>query len=352
METGRRAMSGMDPHHTDASVRNGRRRKKDDRLSLSRIVGMFIASVTVSVITTKLTSYLGSIIIVGLSSVLLAVFNALYERFFKASRKAAAKAILNMPHNDALPDKVAGHLQEIVIEDTETTLTGIPPVIDPETAPAKAGDAEPEPDDQAGHEDADDTPSADDDGDDTDDGATTDDGEAGRWRVRNLFESMGPVMKTIIVILLFALTTSLISWGVATVVEKPDVTNVTVKESKVEKLSQEEKDAIKSAAAAEVSNQIKQAQNSADAANGSTSDLNKRVASLEKQTAEMQNTIDSIQRQGSGQQSAPTSDINTLKQQLAQMQEELNALKTQQPSPSPSNRYGSGGTMSNGNGNH
>lgn len=345
METGRRVVSGMDPHHTDASVGNGHGRRKDDRLSLSRIVGMFIASVTVSVITTKLTSYLGSIIIVGLSSVLLAVFNALYERFFKASRKAAAKAILNMPHNDVLPDKVAGHLQEIVIEDTET----IPPVINQDTAPA--GDAESSPADHAGHEDADSTPSVDEDGDndDANDGTMTDGEGSGHWHVRALVESMSPVVKTIIIILLFALTTSLISWGVATVVEKPDVTNVTVKESKVEKLSQEEKDAIKSAAAAEVSNQIKQAQNSADAANGSTSDLNKRMSSLEKRISEMQNTIDSIQKQESGQQPA-TSDINALKQQLAQMQEELNALKNQQPSPSPSSGYGSGGTMNNGNG--
>ena len=72
----------------------------------------FIASITVSAITAKLTSYLGSIVIVGLSSVLLAVFNALYERFFKASKKAAAKAILHVPHSEALPETIAEKLHD------------------------------------------------------------------------------------------------------------------------------------------------------------------------------------------------------------------------------------------------
>lgn len=299
----------------------------------------FIASITVSAITAKLTSYLGSIVIVGLSSVLLAVFNALYERFFKASKKAAAKAILHVPHSDALPETIAEKLHDAADD------TGVIPEQDGETP---GGDVAEE---EAGDDDAD----SESDVDDADNDDQNDDNGG-----RSLWESIwhgithpNHVTKIISAIAVMAIMTSLISWGVAAFVEKPDVTNVTVKESKVEKLSDSEKNAIKQAAAAEVSNQIRQAQKSADAANGTAGSLNDRVSALETRLKTMQETVDSLSRStGSNQQES--SDISAMKQQISQMRQEIDQLKSQgsstsSPSPSSQNRSEPGTMGGNGN---
>lgn len=311
----------------------------------------FIASITVSAITAKLTSYLGSIVIVGLSSVLLAIFNALYERFFKASKKAAAKAILHVPHSDALPDTIAEKLHDAA---DDTGVIGVP-------------------DDGSGNGDGPDSGTEDDsteiitddtvgdgiEGAEASSGGMSDDGDDDQQG--SLWESIwhgithpNHVTKVIAAMAIMAIMTSLISWGVATFVEKPDVTNVTVRESKVEKLSDSEKNAIKQAAAAEVSNQIRQAQKSADAANGTAGSLNDRVSALESRLKTMQESVDSLSRNtGSNQQES--SDISAMRQQISQMRQEIDQLKSQNantPSPSPSssqNRSESGTMGSSGN---
>lgn len=296
----------------------------------------FIASITVSAITAKLTSYLGSIVIVGLSSVLLAVFNALYERFFKASKKAAAKAILHVPHSEALPETIAEKLHDAADD------TGVIPEQDGEKPSEDDGenavDEDTEPEDDAS--------GADDD--------SQNDGNGGRSLWDSIWHGItnpNHVTKIIAAVAIMAIMTSLISWGVAAFVEKPDVTNVTVKESKVEKLSDSEKNAIKQAAAAEVSNQIRQAQKSADAANGTAGSLNDRVSALESKLKTMQDSVDSLSRNPS-QNQQESSDISAMEQQISQMRQEIDQLKTQNqelssPSPSQSNRSGSGGTMGN-----
>lgn len=287
----------------------------------------FIASITVSAITAKLTSYLGSIVIVGLSSVLLAVFNALYERFFKASKKAAAKAILHVPHSDALPETIAEKLHDAADD------TGVIPGQDGEN-PGESNSDEEADDDAEPASDADD---ADDDDQNDDNG-----GKSLRESIWHGITHPNHVTKIIAAIAVMAIMTSLISWGVAAFVEKPDVTNVTVKESKVEKLSDSEKNAIKQAAAAEVSNQIRQAQKSADAANGTAGSLNDRVSALETRLKTMQETVDSLSRNtGSNQQES--SDISAMRQQISQMRQEIDQLKSQgsstsSPSPSSQNR--------------
>lgn len=298
----------------------------------------FIASITVSAITAKLTSYLGSIVIVGLSSVLLAIFNALYERFFKASKKAAAKAILHVPHSDALPETIAEKLHDAADD------TGVIPGQDGENP--GGSDSDEEADDDA--EPASDADDADDD--------DQNDGNGGRSLRESIWHGIthpNHVTKIIAAIAVMAIMTSLISWGVAAFVEKPDVTNVTVKESKVEKLSDSEKNAIKQAAAAEVSNQIRQAQKSADAANGTAGSLNDRVSALETRLKAMQETVDSLSRNtGSNQQES--SDISAMKQQISQMRQEIDQLKSQgsstsSPSPSSQNRSEPGTMGGNGN---
>lgn len=298
----------------------------------------FIASITVSAITAKLTSYLGSIVIVGLSSVLLAIFNALYERFFKASKKAAAKAILHVPHSDALPETIAEKLHDAADD------TGVIPGQDGKNP--GGSDSDEEADDDA--EPASDADDADDD--------DQNDGNGGRSLRESIWHGIthpNHVTKIIAAIAVMAIMTSLISWGVAAFVEKPDVTNVTVKESKVEKLSDSEKNAIKQAAAAEVSNQIRQAQKSADAANGTAGSLNDRVSALETRLKAMQETVDSLSRNtGSNQQES--SDISAMKQQISQMRQEIDQLKSQgsstsSPSPSSQNRSEPGTMGGNGN---
>lgn len=304
----------------------------------------FIASITVSAITARLTSYLGSIVIVGLSSVLLAVFNALYERFFKASKKAAAKAILHVPHSEALPETIAEKLHDAA---DDTGVIGVP---DDGNKDGSGPDSEIE--DGSTEESADD-------GDNPGSSAvgTPDDGDDDS-RHGSLWDSIwhgvthpNHVTKVIAAMAVMAIMTSLISWGVATFVEKPDVTNVTVRESKVEKLSDSEKNAIKQAAAAEVSNQIRQAQKAADAANGTAGSLNDRVSALESKLKTMQDSVDSLSRNPS-QNQQESSDISAMRQQISQMRQEIDQLKTQNqelssPSPSQSNRSGSGGTMGN-----
>ena len=271
--------------------------RKKESLSTTKIMASAVASITVSLITTKLTSYMGSVIIVGVSSILIAVFAEFYSRILSKSRKIAARATAHVPYNRILPDRMSTALDKGLKHAMEDTTDSIPPITD-------------------------DTEQVDEEDDDVQDNAH---GFMGRF---------SSVTRYAIMFSIIALMTSGISWGVATFVEKPDVTNVTVQ--KVEKLSDAEKNAIKKAAADEVSAQIEKAQEQADDASSSTYTLGNRISSLETQVKSLQSSLDSLKKSvSSSQSSASTNDmerdekISSLQSSIKTMESEIESLQTE-----------------------
>ena len=104
--------------------------RKKGSLSTTKIMASAVASITVSLITTKLTSYMGSVIIVGVSSILIAVFAEFYSRILSKSRKMAARATSHVPYNRILPDRMSTALDKGLRHAMEDTTDSIPPITD------------------------------------------------------------------------------------------------------------------------------------------------------------------------------------------------------------------------------
>lgn len=434
---------------TGKDNKDGKDRKKTGGgLSTTKLLAAAFAAITASLITTMLTSYVGSVIIVGVTSILVAVFSEVYTRVIRKTKRFGAKiAYKAVPYEKVLPDTLAARIDEKLI-DVMSTTTAMPP-IKPQDAPASADhDESPAPvakttrvlgsmdanagmvaanrfsddglvrlvrsvdeaasdgrdampdadnvgndDDEGGGMNAsgmvtDGRPDADADGDgilpddvaettvgdqvggggeDEDDATPSDNGDgnqrhASAWKRLKAMFTLNAMTKGALLFLAIALTTSAVSWMITTYVGAPNVTNVTnVTEQRVQKLSDEEKDAIKQQVKDEVSSQLAQAQKDASDASDSASDLSDRVGSLERKLDGLESAMSGMQRSsGDGataqsQQHGPDADnaddiedmkkeIASLKSQIALMQSKLAQLESQDGQST------GGGTTDNGNG--
>lgn len=306
-------------------------RKKDNTrkktFSNARILAGSLAAISASLITARLTSYVGSVLIVGISSVLLTVLAKVYEHLIRKSKKIAAKATYHLPYDRILPDAVSDNISSRLIHamhDDDTTDIDI----NIETVKEKSVDDHHEPIDE--EDDADTAIIAKDE----------DDSKSGK--IKRALLPNTPLTKAVALFCAMAVLTTGISWGVTTIFDKPDVTNVTVKEQKVQQLSSAEKDAIKKAAAEEVANQIEEAQNDADTANSTNSSLSKRISSLESTVSSLQSQITSLKTASSTASGSPSSDtasedksmeeinskISTINNQITDLKNQINTLKT------------------------
>lgn len=358
-----------------------KKEKKTGGLSTTKLLAAAFAAVTASLITTRLTSYVGSVLIVGISSMLIAILSEVYTRVIKGTKRTAAKITYNaVPYEKILPDSISDRIDAKLLDamTTTTTLEPVKPdnasethlngVLTDETVkqeqviaseiktaenPVKtissdAGlarlvksyetigniidtpdgtDANSHSSDMhAGKRDDNESHST----DETDVHIHKGKSIITRFREWIINLALSPITKTALFFLVVALITSGMSWATATYVKKPDVTNVTVQE--VQKLSDDEKNAIKQQVKAEVSSQINAAQSEADKANDSATGIQQQIDAMQKRLNALESTESSVDS-GTETTNAGTPDysteINDMKTQITSLQNQLDSMKTQ-----------------------
>jgi TolA-binding protein len=112
-------------------------KKKSNSMSTTKLLAAAFAAITASLITTRLTSYIGSVLIVGITSILIAIFSELYTRVIKKTKKFGAKIAYNaVPYDKVLPTSIAERIDEKLIDvmSTTTTMPSITPLNSPQNA--------------------------------------------------------------------------------------------------------------------------------------------------------------------------------------------------------------------------
>lgn len=98
--------------------------------SITKIIAAAAAAITTAIVSASLTSYLNSILIVGVSSILAALLSELYARIFRKTTNKAIKVAKSVPYSKILPDQMAqqieSKLQNIPI--TTTSVAAIPTI--------------------------------------------------------------------------------------------------------------------------------------------------------------------------------------------------------------------------------
>jgi len=344
--------------------------RKSNSLSTTKLLAAAFAAITASLITTRLTSYIGSVLIVGITSILIAVFSEFYTRVIKKTKRFGAKIAYNaVPYDKVLPTSIAERIDEKLINvmSTTTTMPSITPLDSPQN------DSHDEPDtlyqsDKNGFQKADSVvskvhiaqiPIANDDlaqlvksmneanpvnpiepvltdgssivsknysnasaskndssianKNDSNVSSSSNDKSGILSRLKSFFNFHieSNITKGVLLFLAIAMITSAMSWAITTYVDKPSVTNVTnVTEQRVQRLSDDEKNEIKQQVKSEVSSQIAQAQNDASNASNSAEDISKQIESIESRLT----TLESEQKQQSSNnntQSSPSNQSNS-----------------------------------------
>ena len=296
----------------DDSMTQKKDKEKKSGLSTTKMLGAALAAITVSIITTKLTSYVGGIAIVGVSSLLIAILSEAYTKILRKTKKVAAKATYKIPYQTVLPASMASKLDSSLLSAMVRTSTMEPLTED------KIKEVE--------EQSVERTEGSNDEPNDND----TDNEPLPVVKKKKKWFSPSPTTKMILMFAGIALVTSFVSWGVSTYVEKPDVMNVTNVE-KVEQLSQKEKDAIKEAAAAAVQNQIASAQKDADDANDSVDTLSERIDALSTSISSLTTRMSALEKSATNSKSENDSsdDVKTLSNEITSLQQQIKTLQKQ-----------------------
>lgn len=433
-----------DNHPVSNDNSNAGKSKKNNGLSTTKILAAACAAITASLITTRLTSYVGSVMIVGVSSMLIAIFSEFYSRVLKKTKRVSAKIAYNaIPYEKILPNRMSDKIDEKLVEAMQTTVAmqAITAEINKnavltadnsksnklyqdDTKIVPGGISEPNstmftdygssrlaklvqntpdkeeidtayierfneeekrnynfladelkaPDASSDSNDNETMPlNANNDSmiavkpsmsnhnmknqptkreaSDAENNTNTDNNEnkgiIARTKrfINNL--SLTPLTKGVMLFLAIAMITSAMSYLITTYVDKPNVTNVTVQETKVQQLSDEEKNAIKQQVKSEVSNQIANAQKDADNAENNISNMNKQITDMQKQLTDLQNTVskmndsatdnspdDSNSDENSSEITSLKQQIESLQSEIASIQNEITSLKSQSNSQS------------------
>lgn len=338
----------------EASVKS---KEKDNNLTTTKLLAAAFAAITASVITAKLTSYFGSIMIVGVTSILIAIFSEIYTRVIKKTKKISAKVVSVMPYDKILPDSISDKIDRKLLDVIDTTTSTIPLVtvedfekttvvqkldngtrfqngtLDVKTNIIKYHDDNSSyneslaklVNDTAKFTNVDDnvneahdnssitskipatqktliiTPS----NNDTEDKKKLGEEES-KWsrairKINNIISKLSDmwdklmlntITKGILLFFAIALTATVVSWASSSIFTPP--MSVTVKEQKVQKLTDNEKQIIKEQVKNEVNNQILKAQNDASNANMNAGEMEKKLESLEKSLSDMKDEIDKL----------------------------------------------------------
>lgn len=311
---------------------------KSPSLSTIKIIASAAAAITASVITTKLAGYMNSFLIVGCSSMIIAVLSEVYSRTLKKVRRVSARVVYGLPYEKVLPAAAVSSIDrslEHAMEDTTTMAAvssakdaaGGSPRADEPAVTSVPADASPE---RAveGQQDG-----------EHDDGVTplrelqSKKGAARgllAWAVEEV-RSFSWLTKAMIMIFGAALLSTGVNWMMVQAMEQPNITNVTqqITKEEVQQLPESEKQAIKQAA-------IDAAQQNADALgkkidsiSSSLTELTDRVSKLEegKKADDGQDAAQPESGDTADASTASKAELDSLKTQIAELQSELASLK-------------------------
>lgn len=303
------------------------------------------ASAIAATVTSKLTGYVNSILIVGISSIIVGISSEVLTRFLRKTGKISAKVALTIPYDRMLPGDVGKRINEHLesyAEDTEQI-----PVVDSDTVDDDTRRIEPitatdtmtlaEPDTQ----------------EITLPSLKEDEKESGskvkgviKW-ITDRFQSLTTVTKYLFLFVLLAFMMTGVSWGVTTLKEAPNVTNVTtnrITEKKVERLSNADR--------AQIEKDIEAANKS------NTSGLEAKLNAQQSTIDELSNRISALESSSSRSDSGGSaqdanriaqleSQVESLRQQVQQEKQSAgqsgNGQQPQQTTPTPQAQQNSNG---------
>ena len=330
--------------------------KKGDGLTIGKLMVSGSAAITASIITTRLAGAVNGLLIVGVSSVVIAVLNEIYRRLFAKMKKISAQAVVSMPLDKILPDKMARKVNDdlqSVLQDT----SALPVIQEIKTTDAEGGlngSHSIEADMTRSKVNAEDVKSAyestSSNGVNGDLSAITgDDDEIFIPRLRDLvhgdgllkgirkwlgieWQSWSWITKSMVIVLSFTLLSAGVSVVMSSIMERPEINVTNVTKHDVKDLSDAEKNAIKDAAIQAVQDQL-------NGISSKQSELDNRISSLEsmsgKTPSSNENDTQSPSPSASGSDPADhKSDVEVLKKTVADLQTEVDALKAAEGSGS------------------
>ena len=284
-----------------------------DNLSGRKLLATATASAIAATVTSKLTGYVNSILIVGISSIIVGISSEVLTRFLRKTGKISAKVALTIPYDRMLPGDVGKRINEHLesyAEDTEQ----IPAVgsdtadddtrrIEPITATDTITLAEPDTKEIP-------LPSLKED--------EKESGSKGKGLIKwitDRFQSLSTFTKDVFLFVLLAFMMTGVSWGVTTLKEAPNVTNVTtnrITEQKVERLSNADR--------AQIEKDIEAANKS------NTSGLESKLNAQQSTIDELSNRISALESSSSRSDSeGPAQDAN----RIAQLESQVESLRQQ-----------------------
>ena len=323
--------------------------KKGDGLTIGKLMVSGAAAITASIITTRLAGAVNGLLIVGVSSVVIAVLNEIYRRLFAKMKKISAQAVVSMPLDKILPDKMARKVNDdlqSVLQDT-STLPVIQEIKTTDVEGGSNGSHSIEADMTRSKVNVEDVKSAyestSSNGVNGDLSAITgDDDEIFIPRLRDLvhgdgllkgtrkwlgieWQSWSWITKSMVIVLSFTLLSAGVSVVMSSIMERPEINVTNVTKHDVKDLSDAEKNAIKDAAIQAVQDQL-------DGISSKQSELDNRISSLEsmsgKTPSSNENDTQSPSPSASGSDPADhKSDVEVLKKTVADLQTEVDALK-------------------------
>ena len=323
--------------------------KKGDGLTIGKLMVSGSAAITASIITTRLAGAVNGLLIVGVSSVVIAVLNEIYRRLFAKMKKISAQAVVSMPLDKILPDKMARKVNDdlqSVLQDT-STLPVIQEIKTTDVEGGSNGSHSIEADMTRSKVNAEDVKSAyestSSSGVNGDLSAITgDDDEIFIPRLRDLihgdgllkgtrkwlgieWQSWSWITKSMVIVLSFTLLSAGVSVAMSSIMERPEINVTNVTKHDVKDLSDAEKNAIKDAAVQAVQDQL-------NGISSKQSELDNRISSLEsmsgKTPSSNENDTQSPSPSASGSDPADhKSDVEVLKKTVADLQTEVDALK-------------------------
>lgn len=323
--------------------------KKGDGLTIGKLMVSGAAAITASIITTRLAGAVNGLLIVGVSSVVIAVLNEIYRRLFAKMKKISAQAVVSMPLDKILPDKMARKVNDdlqSVLQDTST----LPVIQEIKTTDVEGGS-------NGSHSIEADTTRSKVNAEDVKfaykstssngvngglSAITRDDDEIFIPRLRDLihgdgllkgirkwlgieWQSWSWITKSMVIVLSFTLLSAGVSVAMSSIMERPEINVTNVTKHDVKDLSDAEKNAIKDAAVQAVQDQL-------NGISSKQSELDNRISSLESMSGKTPsyNENDTQSPSPSASGSAPAdhqSDVEVLKKTVADLQTEVEALK-------------------------
>lgn len=339
------SVNNKDDFKTPSDATGEKSKKTDSKknLSTSKLIASGAAAITASIITTKLAGYMNSLLIVGCSSILIAILSETYSRILKKTKKLSARTIYAIPYEKVLPDSLSSSLDSSLKKAMEDTNT-LDPIQDVDQPSAKTDESGTGDDQTVAKKTAESTilepvkTTVDELEQDDDEIPSLSAMKANYGPIRGFFkwlslqvQSFSTLTKFMMVVLLVTLLSSTVNWAMVKAVDQPNVTNVTqqVTKEEVQSIPESEKKAIQQAAVEASQQQINALSKQLDLLSGRIDALEKNDSSdADKNDDPSPSSTPSAQSSPSAtkQQSTTQKDYDS---QINDLQSEIDSLKTE-----------------------